>query len=163
MKKRYKNIELADELKKVEMINFHFNVHIDENITFEIHYKEDVLLEVFPEARTRVSRAVRAAAKSSMKQPAEDEATEAMEPETEVKDETEDSHPADISQIEVTDEATSENSKPKGLEAAYNVTGIRRKELMAAISNFTGADPAYLRTPIYAFAVGNYNIEEKEL
>ena len=81
------------------MINFHFNVHIDENITFKIHYKEGVLLEVFPEARTRVSRAVRAAAKSSMKQPAEDEATEALEPETEVKDETEVSHPADISQI----------------------------------------------------------------
>lgn len=27
--KRYKNIELPDELKEVEMTDFHFNVHMD--------------------------------------------------------------------------------------------------------------------------------------
>ena len=54
--KRYKNIELPDELKEVEMTDFHFNVHMDGKITFEIHYEEGVLPEVFPEARTRVSR-----------------------------------------------------------------------------------------------------------
>ena len=55
--KRYKNIELPDMLKEVEMTDFHFNVHMDGKITFEIHYEEGVLPEVFPEARTRVSRA----------------------------------------------------------------------------------------------------------
>ena len=54
--KRYKNIELPDMLKEVEMTDFHFNVHMDGKITFEIHYEEGVLPEVFPEARTRVSR-----------------------------------------------------------------------------------------------------------
>ena len=53
--KRYKNIELPDMLKEVEMTDFHFNVHMDGKITFEIHYEEGVLPEVFPEARTRVS------------------------------------------------------------------------------------------------------------
>ena len=63
---RYKNIELPDILKEVEMINFHFNVHIDGKITFEIHYEQGVLPEVFPEARTRVSRAAKAAAKAML-------------------------------------------------------------------------------------------------
>ena len=36
--KRYKNIELPDELKEVEMTDFHFNVHMNGKITFEIHY-----------------------------------------------------------------------------------------------------------------------------
>ena len=35
--KRYKNIELPDMLKEVEMSDFHFNVHMDGKITFEIH------------------------------------------------------------------------------------------------------------------------------
>ena len=37
--KRYKNIELPDELKEVDMTDFHFNVHMDGKITFEIHYQ----------------------------------------------------------------------------------------------------------------------------
>ena len=43
--KRYKNIELPDELKEVEMTDFHFNVHMDGQITFEIHYEEGALPE----------------------------------------------------------------------------------------------------------------------
>lgn len=61
--KRYKNIELPDMLKEVEMTDFHFNVHMDGKITFEIHYEPGVLPEVFPESRTRVTRAAKAAAK----------------------------------------------------------------------------------------------------
>ena len=38
--KRYKNIKLPDMLKEVEMTDFHFNVHTDGKITFEIHYEE---------------------------------------------------------------------------------------------------------------------------
>ena len=95
--KRYKNIELPDELKEVEMIDFHFNVHMDEKITFEIHYAEGVLPEVFPEARTRVSRAARAAAKAAIPQPSENEATEIIEPKAAI--EPEDSHPVDIPQM----------------------------------------------------------------
>ena len=62
--KRYKNIELPNMLKEVEMTDFHFNVHMDGKITFEIHYEEGALPEVFPEARTRVSRAAKARSQS---------------------------------------------------------------------------------------------------
>ena len=96
--KRYKNIELPDMLKEVEMTDFHFNVHMDGKIPFEIHYEEDVLPEVSPEARTRVSRAAKAAAKTAMQQPAENEEAEAIE--AAVEDEPEDSQPKDAPQTE---------------------------------------------------------------
>ena len=47
------------------------------------------------------------------------------------------------------------------IEAAYNVTGVRRKELVAAVGDFIGAKPEYLRAPTYAFAVGSYNIDKE--
>ena len=55
------------------MADFHFNVHMDGKITFEIHYEEGVLPEAFPEARTRVSRAAKAAVKTAAQK-----STEAM-------------------------------------------------------------------------------------
>ena len=79
--KRYKNIKLPDMLKEVEMTDFHFNVHTDGKITFEIHYEEGVLPEVFPEDRTRLIRAAKAEAKEA----------KAIEPA--VEDEPEDSLP----------------------------------------------------------------------
>lgn len=157
--KRYKNIELPDMLKEVEMIDFHFNVHMDGKITFEIHYEEGVLPEVFPEARTRVSRAAKAAAKAAMQQLAEDEAAEAIEPA--VEDEPEDSQPTDAPPTENPGEPTTEETEVEGIEAAYNVTGIRRKELVVAVGDFIGAKPEYLRAPTYAFAVGSYNIDKE--
>ena len=156
--KRYRNIELPDMLKEVEMTDFHFNVHTDGKITFEIHYEEGVLPEVFPEARTRVSRAAKAAAKAAIQQPAEDGAVEAVEPAT---DESEDSQPTDEPQAENPVEPTTEEIEAKGIEAAYNVTGIRRKELVVAVGDFIGAKPEYLRAPTYAFAVGSYNIDKE--
>ena len=157
--KRYKNIELPDMLKEVEMTDFHFNVHMDGKITFEIHYEEGVLPEVFPEARTRVSRVARAAAKATVPQPAEDEAAEVIEPT--VVDKLEDSQPTDEPQAENPGEPTNGEPEPEGIEAAYNVTGVRRKELVVAVGDFIGAKPEYLRAPTYAFAVGSYNIDKE--
>ena len=122
--KRYKNIELPDMLKEVEMTDFHFNVHMDGKI------------------------AVKAAAQEST----EVMAVEATEPEE--RSQTEEI-PAEDS-----GEPTTEESEQGGIEAAYHVTGVRRKELVAAVGDFIGAKPEYLRAPTYAFAVGSYNIDK---
>ena len=114
--KRYKNIELPDELKEVEMTDFHFNVHMDGKITFEIHYEEGSLPEVFPEARTRVSRAAKAAAKAAVQE---------------------------------------------GIEAAYNVTGVRRKQLVVAVSEFTNIEPEYKAAPSFAYEIGDYMVDKE--
>ena len=55
------------------------NVHMDGKITFEIHYEEGVLPEVFPEARTRVSRAEKAAVKNAAQNSTEAMAAEQLE------------------------------------------------------------------------------------
>ena len=47
--RRYKNTELPDMVKEIEMDSFHFNIHMDGRITFEICYEEGGLSEVFPE------------------------------------------------------------------------------------------------------------------
>lgn len=157
--KRYKNIELPDELKEVEMTDFHFNVHMDGKITFEIHYEEGTLPEVFPEARTRVSRAAKAAAKATAQESTEVMAVEATEPETEAA--PEERPQTDEIPAEDPGEPATENSGPEGIEAAYNVTGVRRKQLVVAVSEFTNIEPEYLRAPTYAFAVGSYNIDKE--
>lgn len=157
--KRYKNIELPDMLKEVEMTDFHFNVHMDGKITFEIYYEEGVLPEVFPEARTRVSRAAKAVAKAAAQESTEVMAVEATEPEIEAAPEN---SPQD-GEIPADDpgEPATEGNEPEGIEAAYNVTGVRRKELVVAVGDFIGAKPEYLKAPTYAFAVGSYNIDKE--
>ena len=153
--KRYKNIELPDELKEMEMTDFHFNVHMDGKITFEIHYEEGVLPEVFPEARTRVSRAAKAAAQEST----EVMAVEVAEPEIEAA--PQESPQTDEIPAEDPGEPTTVGNEPEGIEAAYNVTGVRRKQLVVAVGDFIGAKPEYLRAPTYAFAVGSYNVDKE--
>ena len=157
--KRYKNIELPDALKEVEMTDFHFNVHMDGKITFEIHYEEGVLPKVFPEARTRVSRATKAATKAAAQEITEVMAVEAIKPETEAA--PQESPQTDEIPAEDPGEPTTVGNELEGIEAAYNVTGVRRKQLVVAVSDFIGAKPEYLRAPTYAFAVGSYNIDRE--
>ena len=157
--KRYKNIELPDELKEVEMTDFHFNVHMDGKITFEIHYEEGTLPEVFPEARTRVSRTAKATAKAITQESAEIMVAEAIEPESEAA--AEESQRADEIPAEDLGEPATENSGPESIEAAYNVTGVRRKELVAAIGEFTGSEPEYKAAPSFAYEIGDYIVDKE--
>ena len=153
--KRYKNIELPDELKEVEMTDFHFNVPMDGKITFEIHYEEGALPEIFPEARTRVSRAAKAAAKAAAQESTEVMAVEAAEPEIEAA-------PHEIPQTyEISAENPEEESKPEYIEAAYNVTGVRRKQLVVAVSEFTNIEPEYKAAPSFAYEIGDYMVDKK--
>lgn len=178
--KRYKNIELPDMLKEVEMTDFHFNVHMDGKITFEIHYEPGVLPEVFPEARTRVTRAAKAATKIERKAapvneapetpdtiPAHEETALAIIPETPVfaapvkTEETMTEVETVEENAEPTEEAATKeepSEEPATMEILYNVTGPRRKELAAAVGDFIGAKPKYMKAPTYAFVVEEYTI-----
>ena len=157
--KRYKNIELPDALKEVEMTDFHFNVHMDGKITFEIHYEEGALPEIFPEARTRVSRAARAAAKAAAQESTEVMVVEATESETEAapKDSPQDG------EIPAKDpgEPTTVGNEPEDIEAAYNVTGVRRKQLVVAVSEFTNIEPEYKAAPSFAYEIGDCMVDKE--
>ena len=54
--KRYKNIEIPDEIKKLEYQDFKFDVPLNGAITFRIMFEPGVLPEVFPEIRERRTR-----------------------------------------------------------------------------------------------------------
>lgn len=178
--KRYKNIELPDILKEVDMKDFRFNVPADGKITFEIHYEPGVLPEVFQEARTRVTRAAKAAAKAERETapvneapetpaaiPAHEETALAIIPETpiftapakieEAIPEAETPEETAVEEIaKPTEEETSE--QPATMEILYKITGPRRKELAAAVGDFIGAKPKYMKAPTYAFEVEEYTI-----
>lgn len=125
---RYKNIELPDEIKEVEMLDFHFNVHMDGRITFEIHYEEGALPETFPEARAIRRRAAKA---------------EAPAPQ--------DEEPA---------EAPAEPEIPATMNLAFGLTGIPRKELVIAVSDYTDAEPKYKVAPSFAYEIGAYTVDK---
>ena len=186
--KRYKNIDLPDMLKEVEMLDFHFNVPADGKITFEISYAQGVLPEVFPEARAKMTRAEKAAAKEAAKAAAEQKTTpeentpEATETPTAIPEQketalaiipeapaTEPEKAEDTAtETEAAEESTVETNEPAEetapaeesgtMEILYNVTGPRRKELAAAVGSFIGAEPKYMKAPTYAFVVEDYTI-----
>ncbi len=57
--KRFKNIEIPDEIKKLPYQDFEFNVPVTGAITFKIIFEEGILPKVWPEARTRKTRKAR--------------------------------------------------------------------------------------------------------
>ena len=167
---RYKNIELPDALKEVEMTDFHFNVHMDGKITFDIHYEQGVLPEVFPEPRGRVTRAEKAAAKEA--RAAAEEATAQDQPESaEAPEAPEEAPAAEESAAEIeaaleaevdAEDAAAEVDEASGsstMEVCYNVTGPRRKELATAVGDIIGMTPVYQKAPTYAFTIGEYTMD----
>ncbi len=177
--KRYKNIELPDSIKEVELLDFHFNVPADGKITFEIQYASGVLPKIFPEPRAKVTRAEKAAAKVQRKAvqeevaeapapeetaptiiPEEPPILKAAEPEeaTAEPETTEDTAEQATENPEPAEEAQA-NKEASTMEISYNVTGPRRKELATAVGDFIGMAPVYQKAPTYAFAIGSYIID----
>lgn len=90
--KRYKNIEIPDELKKLEYQDFKFDVPLNGSITFKIKFEPGVLPEEFPQMRERRTRkplaqetqpeeeapAVEVAVLVTEPQPQEEQMTEAL-------------------------------------------------------------------------------------
>ena len=182
--KRYKNIDLPDTLKEVEMLDFHFNVPADGKITFEISYAQGVLPEVFPEARAKMTRAEKAAAKEAAKAAAEQKtmpeentpaATETPAAIPEQKEtalaiipESPTTEPEKAEDTAAENEAAEANEPAEDvtpaeesgtMEISYNVTGPRRKELATAIGEFIGMAPVYMKAPTYGFAISNYILD----
>ena len=59
----YKNIEIPDELKDLEMTKYGFDVSPEGRITVGLHFAPGVLPEEFPPARVPISRADKRAAR----------------------------------------------------------------------------------------------------
>lgn len=171
--KRYKNIELPDAIKEIELKDFRFHIPEDGKITFRIFYEAGALPEVFPAPRAKMTRAEKAAAKAAAKASEEETAlaiipenpnpTEAVTAEIETAEEiTENAESmadeAANTETEMPEETAVAETEGGNMEIHYNVNGPRRKELAAAVGDFIGAKPKYMRAPTYAFEVGDYTI-----
>ncbi len=62
---RYKNIEIPDALKELEIKDFGFNVLGDGKIEFQLLFDRGILPEAFPSKRLKVTRAQKTAAKAT--------------------------------------------------------------------------------------------------
>ena len=153
--KRFKNIEIPDEIKRLPFIDFKFDVPATGAITFKIMFEAGVLPEVWPEARHRKQRGSMTAGHSLNIAPetaammaasvrlggyADADTVAAMEAET-----------AEISEY---------TEQPAPEKIAYNVTGDRRKALVAEIANYTGEKAVYQNAPSFAYHIGPYAVDK---
>ncbi len=157
--KRYKNIEIPDDLKKLEYQDYKFDVPAHGAITFKIMFEPGVLPEVFPDARERRSRKTAREGTATL----DDAPIGAREADAYVdviSEPTENEAPLHSAEMGEGSQATiAKPNEPATNELAYHVTGERRKELVKAISQFTGMTAMYHNTPTFAFAIGNYTVD----
>lgn len=131
--KRFKNIEIPDEIKKLPYQDFEFSVPVTGAITFKIMFEEGVLPKVWPEARTRKSRKV-----SPKETPMPEKITAGLNGQ----------------------ELTITAHEPENMEAAFNVTGERRKALVEAVKAFVDAPTVYQNAPSFAYVIGDYTVSK---
>lgn len=132
--KRFKNIEIPDEIKKLPFDGFKFDVPANGAITFKIYFAPGILPKEWPQARERKVR--------KLKQ-VEEVTTEGI-------------GVAPI--VNVEEAAASSLDIDAVVEIDYDVIGERRKALIAAISEFFGIDPVYQNAPTFAYAIGEYSV-----
>jgi hypothetical protein len=163
---RYKNIDIPDSLKELELTDFGFDVPADGKITFRLHFETGVLPAAFPPAREKLTRAEKAALKAGKaEEPAESD-TGTAEPEAPAAEDIE----AEAAEIDTPDDEpeadaedineSEEPAEPEITETRFNVTGDRRKALAAAVASITGFDMAYRGAPSFAWAIGNYTVDK---
>ena len=162
--KRFKNIEIPDEIKKLPYQDFEFSVPVTGAITFKIMFEEGVLPKVWPEARTRKSRKA-----TSEEAPIPEKITAGLQAALE-QAEAEGQPVAEIVEAaaqgaEITaelnmQEVTITAHEPENMDAVFNVTGERRKALVEAVKAFVDAPAVYQNAPSFAYVIGDYTVSK---
>ena len=153
--KRYKNVEIPDEIKQPPFIDFRFDVPQSGAITFKIMFEAGILPNEWPEPRQRKQRssimtghslniapekAAMMAASVRLGGYADAETVKTLEAE-----------PVEIAGMH-------DKALPEAV--CYNVIGERRKELVAAIANYTGNRAVYQNAPTFSYRIGQYTIDK---
>ena len=150
----YKNIDIPDSLKELEMTDFRFITPENGKISFRLFFAPGILPVEFPAAREKMTRAEKAAAKTTLAEEAEKTTTEDAAVET-----PEEATGTDEPAAEDMEETNDTPEAPAIPETRFNVTGDRRKALVTAVKDFTNTDAIYKGAPSYAYAVGIYIID----
>ena len=137
---QYKNIDLPDSIKELEMQDYGFDVAADGKISFHIMLNAGILPQPLPEPRAKLTRAEKAAMK------AEQATTEPG---------------ADENNKESAENAEPASAELAAMELAFNVTGERRKELVEAVCEYTHMESTYKAAPTFAYEVADYTIDKR--
>lgn len=162
--KRFKNIEIPDEIKKLPYQSFEFSVPVTGAITFKIMFEEGVLPKVWPEARARKTRLTKQEEMTVPEtiivglQAALDRAEAEGQPVAEIAEAA--ARGAEITAELNRQELTITAQGPATMETAFNVTGDRRKMLVEAVSAFIGTPAVYQNAPTFAYAIGEYAVSK---
>ena len=136
--KRFKNIEIPDEIKKLPYQDFEFSVPVTGAITFKIMFEEGILPKVWPEARTRKSRKV-----SPEEAPIPEKITVGLQ--------------AALEQAEAEGQPVAEIAEAvaQGVEITAELNG---QEL--TITAFVDAPAVYQNAPSFAYVIGDYTVSK---
>ena len=178
--KRFKNIEIPDEIKKLPFQDFEFSVPVTGAITFKIMFEEGVLPKAWPEPRQRKSRTPKAADPEPMpEEPAQDaveaisdalaQAQEEGQPVDEIAQAAADGAEITTEIIEAEDggheiiitaeDEPDDEQLPDTMEIHYDVPGSARKALASAIGEIIGTYPSYQAAPSFAYIIGEYTLD----
>jgi hypothetical protein len=160
---QYKNIEIPDSLKALEIMDFGFDVPVEGKISFRLFFDNGILPAEFPPARPMMTRAAKMAAKIA-------KAAEVVIGETATEEATSE-EAAEVITAEAIDGETTDDTEsaaesletpeqPTLPETMFNVAGSARKALVAAISQYLNQQSEYLGAPSYAYAIGSFRIDK---
>lgn len=171
--KRYKNIEIPDEIKRLPFIDFIFDVPASGAIMFKIHFAPGILPEVWPKARQRQSR--RKPIQLPEPTPEQKEAIMAEVEETLLASlERTDVEEQPVHEVAETMAQSAESTtKINGneliiateesdtMEIRFGYTGEQHKELVKTIGEYTGQPPVYQSAPTFAYRIGEYKVDKR--
>jgi len=158
----YRNIDIPDSLKTLEIMDFAFDISAEGKITFRLYFENDILPAEFPPIREKMTRADKAAAKTT-------KAEEAAATDVTVEEGAEENNSDGMTvepAAEIAEEPAETTEAPAGdaaqviPEYRFNVTGERRKALVAAISEHLNQATQYLGAPSFTYAIGAYRIDK---
>ena len=151
-KVRYRNIDIPDSLKELEITDFAFSTVTDGKITFQLFFAEGILPEEFPAIREKMTRAEKAALKSEAAAEIENEEPTPNLPAVIVNI----AEPIDADEPPADEQPAEETLT---MEIAYNLKGDERKALVTAISEYALWEPIYKKAPTYAYEIGKYTVD----
>ena len=161
-KARYRNIDIPDALKELEIREFAFDTETEGKITFQLFFDAGVLPQEFPAIREKLTREEKRATKEIHTAELAAAAAKAIKAAggtgvivkvaapVNADDEAPKSTPTRW------DELLGEDGER--MEAVYNVTGSERKRLVSAVATFLGVKATYEGMPSMAYTIGNYKV-----
>jgi len=175
----YRNIDIPDSLKALEITDFRFIIPEDGKISFRLYFAPGVLPATFPPAREKLTREQKRAAKANVIDTA-DLAAAAAEviaatggtnitvtpapgkdytiatPEGKVIAEI---HHEDLTAPAPAAEETEEPAEDEAPIIRFDVPGKKRGALARAIGEALGCEAEYLNPPSYAYQIGTLGLE----